>query len=85
MWNLDSSDWAWVGNGGQMMRNIQTQIKSFSNYTKSWISLFHDAHSETAEFQDKMIKFIRSRHYEIVPLSECVNDKSPYFKDKPPF
>ena len=79
MWNLDSNDWRYITcNGGEILRNVQQKLKSYSNQTTSWIALFHDVHLETAQLQERVIKYILEQNFKIVNLDECIQDSKPH-------
>jgi len=86
LWNLDTNDWYWEEEGRDKLKIVETFTEELSKpkneRENSYISLQHEkSKNPEAEIErlNHIIDLIQMKNYEIVTLSECLNDKNPYF------
>ena len=71
-WNLDSEDWKLAGSSTDVLvAHFKNQIKDADHATSSWIALFHDQYHVTAEALQKIIDYVKSKHYTFITMDEC--------------
>lgn len=66
--NLDTNDWASL-NGTDILQHYKDAVNVSG---QSYISLQHEQVTETVDVLDAAIKYIKSKNYRIISLSECL-------------
>lgn len=76
-WNHDTNDWRHQDSYGNIVGYVQNQISLPRSKNEGPIILQHDSLKSSIQLQSGIIRILRKKGYDFVPMHECIGEK-PY-------